>query len=129
MTIDTVRLTKEDPIPENLVLPANEVLLRPASRALFKLRAHINAPLVYWRGTTAERGRTILLTLSMDRGWSENWRRLRVYLKDDLLVRMCSGSFYYKVGIRRADCCCTPGLGHRRNCPNRPRSWPSGGNC
>ena len=122
MKILKVRLTKEDPIPDNLQLPSNEVLLAPKSRTLFYLKSYAAMPAVFRQSGMNQRNvRVIWLTLTSDRGWREKLRRIRCHVRDEVVKVMTSGPFLFHLGIRRGYCACSPGLGHRKDCPGQPR--------
>ena len=109
-----VRHTKEDPIPDNLQLPANEALSAPKNRFLFWLRVRAAVPALFRQGGQNPRNRKIVwLTLTRDRGWKENLRRIGCHIREEFVKAIMSGPFLYWLGVRRADCVCTPGRGHR----------------
>ena len=117
-----VRRTKEDAIPDSLILPPGEVLLSPTNQALFKLKSKV-AMLGVFRQVSFNRrnSRILWLTLTRDRDWRENLRRVRAHLYEESLAGLQNGRTLFFLGFRRADCACTSGLGHRADCPNRPR--------
>ena len=79
------RRVKEDPIPENLVLPPNEVLLAPINSLLLRLKLWMAYPTIMRQVRSNDHNvRTSWLILTSDRPWWEKLRRLRAHFGEEL---------------------------------------------